>query len=1100
MQRSHGGLRWGFVVGVVIVGWLASAAVASAAVRNAVSAFRPARRPALLAVLVALFVVALPGSAVAAAPTYDWTQQTTADSPPARYLASMAFDPATGEIVLFGGADDSGFHNDTWTYDGTNWTQQTTADSPSARYGASMAFDPATGKIVLFGGRGGSFHNDTWTYDGTNWTQQTTADSPPVRYGGSMAFDPATGKLVLFGGRGGISRNDTWTYDGANWTQQTTATSPPVRYGASMAFDPATGKLVLFGGSGDSGFLADTWTYDGTDWTQQTTATSPPARYYASMTFDPAIGELVLFGGLGGSNDTWTYDGIDWTQQTTATSPPARYGASMAFDPATGKIVLFGGVDGASFSNDTWTYGPPASAVVDWTQQSPASSPPARNGASMAFDPATGKIVLFGGRDDSGFRNDTWTYDGTNWTQQTTADSPPARYGASMAFDPATGELVLFGGGDNSGPRNDTWTYDGTNWTQQTTATSPPARYGAAMAFDSATGKIVLFGGDSNSSPRFLNDTWTYDGTNWTQQTTATSPPTRYGASMAFDSATGKIVLFGGYNDSGFFSDTWTYDGTNWTQQTTATSPPARFDASMAFDPSTGKIVLFGGYGGFGPRNDTWTYDGTNWTQQTTATSPPARYGASMAFDSATGKIVLFGGDSGSYRNDTWTYGFVAPAGNHAPAGTDKTVTSSEDTPYTFAASDFGFSDPNDSPANNLSSVKVTTLPAAGTLKLDGTAVNAGDFVSAADLAANKLTYDPAANACGAGYASFTFQVQDDGGTANSGVDTDQSPNTITINVNCVNDAPTNIALTNNSVAENTPQGTDVGDLSSTDPDAAQTHTYTLVTGSGDTDNNDFQITGNTLEVKNPLDFEAGATRTVRIRTTDSGSPAESFERSFSITVTDVNESPTNIALTNNSVAENAPQGTDVGDLSSTDPDAAQTHTYTLVTGSGDTDNNDFQITGNTLEVKNPLDFEAGATRTVRIRTTDSGSPAESFEKSFSITVTDVNESPTNIALTNNSVAENTPQGTDVGDLSSTDPDAAQTHTYTLVTGSGDTDNNDFQITGNTLEVKNPLDFEAGATRTVRIRTTDSGSPAEASRSPSRSRSPMSMSRRPTSR
>ncbi len=108
---------------------------------------------------------------------------------------------------------------------------------------------------------------------------------------------------------------------------------------------------------------------------------------------------------------------------------------------------------------------------------------------------------------------------------------------------------------------------------------------------------------------------------------------------------------------------------------------------------------------------------------------------------------------------------------NDAPSGADKTVTTNEDTAYTFAAADFGFSDPSDSPANALAAVKITTLPAAGTLKLDGVAVTAGQFVAAADIAAGKLKFSPAANANGAGYASFTFQVQDNGGTANGGVD-----------------------------------------------------------------------------------------------------------------------------------------------------------------------------------------------------------------------------------------------------------------------------------------------------------------------------------------
>ena len=71
---------------------------------------------------------------------------------------------------------------------------------------------------------------------------------------------------------------------------------------------------------------------------------------------------------------------------------------------------------------------------------------------------------------------------------------------------------------------------------------------------------------------------------------------------------------------------------------------------------------------------------------------------------------------------------------NDVPAGTDKTVTTAEDTAYTFAAADFGFTDPNDIPANAFSRVQITTLPAAGTLKLSGTAVTAGDFITVADI------------------------------------------------------------------------------------------------------------------------------------------------------------------------------------------------------------------------------------------------------------------------------------------------------------------------------------------------------------------------------
>src|SRR5207249_2421517 len=94
------------------------------------------------------------------------------------------------------------------------------------------------------------------------------------------------------------------------------------------------------------------------------------------------------------------------------------------------------------------------------------------------------------------------------------------------------------------------------------------------------------------------------------------------------------------------------------------------------------------------------------------------------------------------------------------------------------------------SPANALAAVKITTLPIAGSLTDNGVAVTTGQSISVADINAGLLKFTPAANANGTGYASFTFQVQDDGGTANGGVDLDQSPNTMTINVTGVNDAP----------------------------------------------------------------------------------------------------------------------------------------------------------------------------------------------------------------------------------------------------------------------------------------------------------------------
>jgi hypothetical protein len=89
-----------------------------------------------------------------------------------------------------------------------------------------------------------------------------------------------------------------------------------------------------------------------------------------------------------------------------------------------------------------------------------------------------------------------------------------------MAYDGATGTAVLFGGDGMFGPLDDTWTWNGSDWTQQHPAASPSARWHAPMAYDGATGTAVLFGGAA-INPDALNDTWTWNGSTWAQQTPA---------------------------------------------------------------------------------------------------------------------------------------------------------------------------------------------------------------------------------------------------------------------------------------------------------------------------------------------------------------------------------------------------------------------------------------------------------------------------------------------------------------------------------------------------------------------------------------------------
>ena len=108
-----------------------------------------------------------------------------------------------------------------------------------------------------------------------------------------------------------------------------------------------------------------------------------------------------------------------------------------------------------------------------------------------------------------------------------------------------------------------------------------------------------------------------------------------------------------------------------------------------------------------------------------------------------------------------------------APTASNNTVRAIAGTAYAFTADDFGFADAD---GDTLASVKIESLPGAGTLALDGTAVMASDVIPKADIDAGDLTFTPASGASGTGYASFTFKV-------NAGTDDSATAYTMTIDI-----------------------------------------------------------------------------------------------------------------------------------------------------------------------------------------------------------------------------------------------------------------------------------------------------------------------------
>src|SRR5207247_1887141 len=149
---------------------------------------------------------------------------------------------------------------------------------------------------------------------------------------------------------------------------------------------------------------------------------------------------------------------------------------------------------------------------------------------------------------------------------------------------------------------------------------------------------------------------------------------------------------------------------------------------------------------------------------------------------------IAYGGADTSANEATMTVNVRSV--NDAPTAVDSSVTTNEDTDKVFAAADFSFSDANDTPANAFKAALVTSLPGNGSLLYDGSPLSVPQSVSAADLAAGKLVFSPAANANGNPYASFKFKVQDDGGIAYGGAASSANEATMTVNVRSVNDAP----------------------------------------------------------------------------------------------------------------------------------------------------------------------------------------------------------------------------------------------------------------------------------------------------------------------
>ncbi len=328
------------------------------------------------------------------------------------------------------------------------------------------------------------------------------------------------------------------------------------------------------------------------DWTQRFPSVSPPARSSAGMA---QLGNnVVLFGGLVSSSsgnsvlgDTWVWDGSNWSQITsfglfgTGSHPSARSNAVMAYHPNANVVVLFGGIDAnGTLLNDTWLFTLTTNALLkrtyyQWTQVTSGTVPPAREDATMQFDPSSNRLVLATGSNFTGTLSDTWAFDPSaqTWTLVTTGEPTPARATAAMA----------------------------------------PCAIDASHVDD----RLLLFGGFETVSPFVLGDSWIFRTSlfaslDWGLVTPAVSPPARFRHAMAFYPISNQVVLYGGGGSGVVFSDTWNAFCGSWAQASPAHNPGQRNSMSMAYSNAKFNVVMFGGRkvvnGAFQDSNETWTW------------------------------------------------------------------------------------------------------------------------------------------------------------------------------------------------------------------------------------------------------------------------------------------------------------------------------------------------------------------------------------------------------------------------------------------------------------------------------------------------------------
>lgn len=286
----------------------------------------------------------------------------------------------------------------------------------------------------------------------------------------------------------------------------------------------------------------------------------PSARHDHSLVTDGR--SLFLFGGRSGDKelgDLWSFDteAGTWNELSSAGGPPARFGHNAVFDQARGRMLVFGGQAGGAFFNDLWGFLPADGKWVNITELNPVL-PAKRYGAAGALDPA-GRFLVTHGFTDAGRFNDTWSFalEGGAWTEISPIPPRPVeRCLMRGVWDTVANRFLMFGGQTTDRPfLSDLWALDANGWTEITTEPRPSPRKFYAIVH---TGSLnMLFGGNTEGGPK--NDLWWLLPSGlWAEiPVDGEAPSPRFGHDAVWLADSGRMIVFGGQDDSGELDDLW---------------------------------------------------------------------------------------------------------------------------------------------------------------------------------------------------------------------------------------------------------------------------------------------------------------------------------------------------------------------------------------------------------------------------------------------------------------------------------------------------------------------------------------------------------------